>query len=114
MQLDDFRRSERLRFQLRNRPEWSRGWGPLHSPHATHTFPIEVRYGSGMLMLDRSKGGSSVMTKGPRKKSAVAEIELVPDAWPRFERFIREIVKAGPQHRETPKPKRAKMKRHAK
>jgi hypothetical protein len=23
----------------------------------------------------------------------------VPDAWPRFERFIRNIAKAGPQHR---------------
>jgi hypothetical protein len=27
------------------------------------------------------------------------DIELVPDAWPRFEKFIREIAKAGPQHR---------------
>jgi len=27
------------------------------------------------------------------------EIELEPDAWPRFERFIRDIAKAGPQHR---------------
>jgi hypothetical protein len=26
-------------------------------------------------------------------------IELEPDAWPRFERFIRDIAKAGPQHR---------------
>jgi hypothetical protein len=35
-----------------------------------------------------------------------AEIELVPDAWPRFEKFIREIAKAGPQHRvPTVKPK---------
>jgi hypothetical protein len=24
--------------------------------------------------------------------------ELYPDAWPRFERFIREVAKAGPQH----------------
>jgi hypothetical protein len=29
----------------------------------------------------------------------IGEIELVPDAWPRFERFIKEIAKAGPQHR---------------
>jgi hypothetical protein len=29
----------------------------------------------------------------------IDEIELVPDAWPRFEKFIREIGKAGPQHR---------------
>lgn len=27
------------------------------------------------------------------------KIELEPDAWPRFERFIRSIAKAGPQHR---------------
>jgi hypothetical protein len=31
-----------------------------------------------------------------------AEIELVPDAWPRFEKFITEIVKAPPQHRAAP------------
>jgi len=36
-------------------------------------------------------------------------IELVPDAWPRFERFITGIAKAGPQHR-VPKPKDAKTK----
>ena len=44
----------------------------------------------------------------PPKKAKLAEIELVPDAWPRFERFIREIVKAGPQHRTAPKAKRDK------
>jgi hypothetical protein len=32
------------------------------------------------------------------------DIELHPDAWPRFERFIRDIAKAGPQHRKG-KPK---------
>lgn len=32
-------------------------------------------------------------------------IELEPDAWPRFERFIRQITKAGPQHRVSGKPK---------
>jgi hypothetical protein len=31
------------------------------------------------------------------------EIELVPDAWPRFERFIKQVAKAGPQHREEKK-----------
>jgi hypothetical protein len=38
---------------------------------------------------------------GTSKKSGkkLDEVELVPDAWPRFEKFIREIVKAGPQHR---------------
>ena len=30
--------------------------------------------------------------------------ELHPDAWPRFEQFIRDIAKAGPQHRK-PKSK---------
>jgi hypothetical protein len=44
------------------------------------------------------------MAKTPDK-----EIELVPDAWPRFERFIKQIVKAGPQHKadgESPKKKK--------
>jgi hypothetical protein len=34
------------------------------------------------------------------KSSKKQDVELVPDAWPRFEKFIREIVKAGPQHRD--------------
>jgi hypothetical protein len=58
--------------------------------------------------------------KGIKKRASKGstEIELVPDAWPRFEAFIREIVKAGPQHRNAkpkakagkspnPKPKKA-------
>jgi hypothetical protein len=52
---------------------------------------------------------------GASKKSdkKLDEVELVPDAWPRFEKFICEIVKAGPQHRDTsvkrgPKPGPAK------
>jgi hypothetical protein len=43
-----------------------------------------------------------------KRTKMLAETELVPDAWPRFEKFIREIVKAGPQHRkpiENPKAK---------
>jgi len=39
------------------------------------------------------------------KQTPPKGIELVPDAWPRFEKFIREIVKAGPQHRSAVKPK---------
>lgn len=35
------------------------------------------------------------MAKAPK-----SDVELVPDAWPRFERFIRDIAKAGPQHRK--------------
>jgi hypothetical protein len=38
------------------------------------------------------------------KKAALEAIELEPDAWPRFERFIRDIAKAGPQHRTVKKP----------
>ena len=31
------------------------------------------------------------------------DIELHPDAWGRFERFMKRLVKAGPQHRAKPK-----------
>jgi hypothetical protein len=49
----------------------------------------------------------------PKRRRSQEVVELVPDAWPRFERFIREIAKAGPQHRKpkpktTSKPKRGK------
>jgi len=40
-------------------------------------------------------------SKNPKQ----ALVELEPDAWPRFERFVRDIAKAGPQHRVTAKPK---------
>jgi hypothetical protein len=33
----------------------------------------------------------------PAREHKPSEVELVPDAWPRFERFIRDIAKAGPQ-----------------
>jgi hypothetical protein len=39
-------------------------------------------------------------------KKLPQDIELVEDAWPRFERLIRAISKAGPQHRVTQKPKK--------
>jgi hypothetical protein len=55
-------------------------------------------------------------TKQPSIKGS-AEIELVPDAWPRFEKFIHEIAKAGPQHRASaakPKPRAKATKRAAK
>jgi hypothetical protein len=40
------------------------------------------------------------MAKSPKKpKQKQPEVELVDDAWPKFERFIREVAKAGPQHR---------------
>jgi hypothetical protein len=34
-----------------------------------------------------------------KRSKGHAKIELVPGAWPRFEKFITEIVKAPPQHR---------------
>ncbi len=48
-----------------------------------------------------------VMAKSPTKKQD-PKIELEPDAWPRFERFIRDVAKAGPQHRKPPKPGKEK------
>jgi hypothetical protein len=43
------------------------------------------------------------MTKSKSIKSV--EVELEPDAWPRFERFISDIAKSGPKHRvPTKKP----------
>ena len=41
------------------------------------------------------------MAKSPKKKSPA--LEIVPNAWPRFERFIKEVAKAGPRPRQAPK-----------
>jgi len=50
-----------------------------------------------------------------KPKPNLGEIDLIPDAWPRFERFIKTVAKAGPQHRKpaseeapaaAPKPRR--------
>ena len=53
-----------------------------------------------------------------KQKPKEAKIELEPDAWPRFERFIKEAAKAGPQHRtaksvaqKRPKPNKNEPKR---
>jgi hypothetical protein len=43
------------------------------------------------------------MGTSKKKVQKLDEVELVPDAWPRFEKFIREIAKAGPQHRTSRK-----------
>jgi hypothetical protein len=45
------------------------------------------------------------MTKAPKRKP---DIELMPDAWPRLEQFIRDVAKAGPQHRTKAKSKTRK------
>jgi hypothetical protein len=37
-------------------------------------------------------------------KDKSKEVELVADAWPRFERFIKQIAKAGPQHKTSSAP----------
>ena len=47
------------------------------------------------------------------RSSKKQDIELVQDAWPRFEKFIREIVKAGPQHRTPSAKPKAKSSQEA-
>ncbi len=40
------------------------------------------------------------MAKAPKKdQPALEDVELVPDAWPRFEKFVRDIAKAKPKHK---------------
>ncbi len=42
--------------------------------------------------------------KAPKKEQpAPDEVELVPDAWPRFEKFVRDIAKAPPKHKAAEK-----------
>jgi hypothetical protein len=48
-------------------------------------------------------------SKDMSKKPQLKEGELSPDAWARFEKFIRDVAKAGPQHR-TPKAKSKRTK----
>jgi hypothetical protein len=38
------------------------------------------------------------------------EIELEPDAWERFERAVKVVVKSPPQHRTKEKPKASQKK----
>ena len=45
------------------------------------------------------------MARSVKAKPDHGEIELVPDAWAKFEKFVKGIVKAGPQHRPSTKPK---------
>jgi hypothetical protein len=46
------------------------------------------------------------MAKSDPKKGK--EIELLLDAWPRFEQFIKQIAKVPPQHRVAKKKKAKK------
>ncbi len=43
----------------------------------------------------------------PKKKTGLADIELHPDAWKRFEDGVRSLGKSPPQHRKA-KPSRVK------
>ena len=52
------------------------------------------------------------MARSPKKsKQAEPEVELVADAWPKFEQFIRDVAKAGPQHRKAKPTKRVVRKK---
>jgi hypothetical protein len=44
------------------------------------------------------------MVKTPKKEPSVEDVELIPDAWPKFEKFVKGIAKAGPQHRPPATP----------
>ena len=72
------------------------------------SFPLTL-YTLALPFAKRYCDSQSILFPQRHKKTTTngrAEIELVPDAWPRFEKFIREIVKTGPQHRApTTKPK---------
>jgi hypothetical protein len=39
-------------------------------------------------------------------KSDPKDIELHPEGWPRFERFIKQIAKAGPRHKTSSAPEK--------
>lgn len=53
----------------------------------------------------RDKPQDQTSKRGAAKAQS---IDLLPDAWPRFERFIKEVVKAGPQHRKVKLAKKRK------
>jgi hypothetical protein len=35
----------------------------------------------------------------PKRRSAKADLDLDPDAWGKFEQFIKDAAKSGPKHR---------------
>ncbi len=50
------------------------------------------------------------MAKEPKKEPSLEDVDLVPDAWPRFEKFVKDIAKAPPKHKtaaDKPKPEAA-------
>ncbi len=55
----------------------------------------------------RTPTGKIDMTKAPKKEPSLEDVELVPDAWPLFEKFVRDIAKSPPKHKTAdtkPKP----------
>jgi len=42
----------------------------------------------------------------PQKLKPPRDVELVDDAWPRFEKMVKAIAKAGPQHKLSTRPTR--------
>jgi hypothetical protein len=55
------------------------------------------------IRIDGASGIDMAASKATKpKRQQKAELELDPDAWPRFEQFIKDVVKAGSQHRVNP------------
>jgi hypothetical protein len=50
-------------------------------------------------------------SKGTPKRSATANLDLDPDAWPRFEALIKSAAKMGHKPHETPAPKKRKARK---
>jgi len=42
----------------------------------------------------------AIKSKTPDKAN---DLEILPDAWERFERAVDTVIKSGPQHRQRPK-----------
>jgi hypothetical protein len=54
------------------------------------------------------------MSNAPKKTEPLSDIEVVPDAWERFERFATGLAKSPPQHREAKSKASAKRRSGAK
>jgi hypothetical protein len=51
------------------------------------------------------------MAEKPKRTALdLPDIELLPDAWERFERGVKAAAKAGPQHRDQPAAKAPQLK----
>ena len=88
---------------------------PLPHPLVVQVTGVQhcIRPHGGVDLSGRNVG----FAMASASKKTKPEIELEPNAWPRFEHFIKEVAKAGPQHRKSPAkaekivpPKRSKPK----